>query len=583
MTWSGQWFIVFVFCVTLGAGCGPAPTAQAPALATPALEAVELGTPVSERVRGVFELLAQRTPIDEAELATRFNPEFLAQVPAEALAVGFEAQREKYVDPVLVKTEENSLYTLRQLYRNADGEHWRIVATVDAAPPHRFSGLAVVPASAPMARSPLAESLDDGSDMGAQLRWILERFELDDGFISHEAIEQRFHSSFLAEVSVEAAAASGPQISALIKGGVLFKDETPSEDRARRRVVVLQAPDGAYWRLMVAIAPEAPHEIVGMGLRTAFDVAPNLPSDWSALEARTQEGAPLPTLLAAELTGDGCVPIAEVNAEQASALGSTFKLYVLLALVRAVKAGELTWSEGVAIQTAFKSLPSGKLQDEAEGTSFSVQEMATLMIQISDNTATDHLIRRVGRELVEEALRDFNSAPDRSIPFLLTKEMFLLKRPSATKLRADYLAGDVARRRELLAEASAGEPLKLGEFMDWKQPLAIDTLEWFASPRDLCGLAARLRDLSLQPEGAALREVLSQNPGVAVDRAVWPWFGFKGGSEPGVMNLTWLLERDDGRVFFLTLGFNNPSEALSENELIILATAAIKLLGGHGR
>jgi hypothetical protein len=42
------------------------------------------------------------------------------------------------------------------------------------------------------------------------------------------------------------------------------------------------------------------------------------------------------------------------------------------------------------------------------------------------------------------------------------------------------------------------------------------------------------------------------------DGAVWPYVGFKGGSELGVLSGTWVLERADGRQFVLSIGFRNP-------------------------
>ncbi len=36
-------------------------------------------------------------------------------------------------------------------------------------------------------------------------------------------------------------------------------------------------------------------------------------------------------------------------------------------------------------------------------------------------------------------------------------------------------------------------------------------------------------------------DTLAVNPGMPVDKARWPYVGFKGGSEPGVLQLTWLL------------------------------------------
>jgi beta-lactamase class A len=77
------------------------------------------------------------------------------------------------------------------------------------------------------------------------------------------------------------------------------------------------------------------------------------------------------------------------------------KLYVLHALGDAVAAGKLSWDQPLTVTAQLKSLPSGVLQYEPEGTQISVLDAAAKMISISDNTAADMLIHLVGRSAVE--------------------------------------------------------------------------------------------------------------------------------------------------------------------------------------
>ena len=51
------------------------------------------------------------------------------------------------------------------------------------------------------------------------------------------------------------------------------------------------------------------------------------------------------------------------------------------------------------------------------------------------------------------------------------------------------------------------------------------------------------------------------NPGMPFDPARWPYVGFKGGSEPGVLQLTWLVRRDDDRWFVLSITVDDPADA----------------------
>jgi hypothetical protein len=60
---------------------------------------------------------------------------------------------------------------------------------------------------------------------------------------------------------------------------------------------------------------------------------------------------------------------------------------------------------------------------------------------------------------------------------------------------------------------------------------------------------------------------------------VWPYVGFKGGSEPGVLNMTYLLRRDDDKWFVVTLGFNAAEgNALDDGKIFRLVSGVIDLL-----
>ncbi|MBD0270074.1 MAG: serine hydrolase, partial [Cyanobacteria bacterium Co-bin8] len=134
--------------------------------------------------------------------------------------------------------------------------------------------------------------------------------------------------------------------------------------------------------------------------------------------------------------------LANVNAEQPLAVGSAFKLAVLAALQGEIEQGRHRWDEVVTLQPGWKSLPSGLLQDWPDGTALTVETLATLMISLSDNTATDALIHTVGRQPIE-VLSPHNR------PFLTTRDFFALKNPQNALLLSQFRAGDEADRRAL--------------------------------------------------------------------------------------------------------------------------------------
>ncbi len=88
------------------------------------------------------------------------------------------------------------------------------------------------------------------------------------------------------------------------------------------------------------------------------------------------------------------------DADTALAVGSAFKLGVLKALREQIDAGAKSWDEVGELTAADISLPSGMLQGWPVGAPMTLHTLASLMISISDNTATDVLMRIVGREAV---------------------------------------------------------------------------------------------------------------------------------------------------------------------------------------
>ena len=110
------------------------------------------------------------------------------------------------------------------------------------------------------------------------------------------------------------------------------------------------------------------------------------------------------------------------------AVASAFKLYVLGALAQAVAEGRASWQEQLAISNEHKSLPSGGMGALAAGTRRSLRYFAEQMISVSDNTAADHLIARLGRGAVEKQLVALgNHTATLDEPFLTTREIFALK------------------------------------------------------------------------------------------------------------------------------------------------------------
>ena len=268
----------------------------------------------------------------------------------------------------------------------------------------------------------------------------------------------------------------------------------------------------------------------------------------------------------------GGTPLVSINADKPLALGSAFKLYVLAALAEDVKAGKRKWTDVVPLSE--KSLPSGQLQNWPQGAPLTLHSLASLMISISDNTATDQLIATLGRERILKAMKDSGHAdPQANTPFLSTREVFALKAGSDQRIAA-YRQGDAAARAAILG-GLAGEAPSLEQVTTAfaAGPKALD-LEWFATPADLAKLFAFMR----RTGDSRAFEILAINAqGTAAIAEKWTYLGFKGGSEPGVINLTWIATDKAGRDWVLTLGWNNPAAPVDDAKFLALARRILLL------
>ena len=274
----------------------------------------------------------------------------------------------------------------------------------------------------------------------------------------------------------------------------------------------------------------------------------------------------------ARLDEGGPVSLAAHDPRRPLAIGSTFKLIVLAELSRQVQARQRRWSDVVPIDR--HSLPSGLLQDWPLGSPATVHTLAALMISRSDNTATDVLLRLAGRENVERMMERIGMASAaRNRPFLSTIELFQLKADTAD-FRARWAAANEAARRRLLRERyeSGAAPVELGGF--GSAPAAIDTIEWFASADDL----VRVMDWLRRNGDATAHSIMAISPGVGRDVAgQFGYVGFKGGSEPGVINLSYLLRSNAGRWHVVTGSWNNPAAAVDEAHFVGLISRALRL------
>jgi hypothetical protein len=332
----------------------------------------------------------------------------------------------------------------------------------------------------------------------------------------------------------------------------------------------------------MVLAVGADGKIVGLrvtGVETAADAA------LTTLDAVAGEIARLPgkAKFAAFDLGKGPAKALTngLNPRDRLAIGSTFKLAVLATLVREIEAGKRTWDDPVVLDGS--ELPGGRYTASPAGTLVSLRTLAEAMISVSDNSATDALIHHLGRERIEATLPLIGWMSPANRPFLTTLELFKLKGVQGGALGTRYLAvKDKAKRAMLAGEVAALPGSAVGSLFADGKPVRIDTLEWFASPLELATAMDWFRRQGTSPAGKEALRILAINPGpLAGMKAQFPYVGYKGGSEPGVISMTVLLTDKAGGWHTLTASWNNPAAAVDETRFSALMRRAAAIIAGN--
>jgi beta-lactamase class A len=230
-----------------------------------------------------------------------------------------------------------------------------------------------------------------------------------------------------------------------------------------------------------------------------------------------------------------------------------------------VKTGERKWSDVALL--LHRSFSSAGTNGWPKDSPMTLHSLAAMMISLSDNSATDTLLFRLGREAVERRLASIgHSAPDKTLPFLSTVEAFALK--ANPPLRDRFLKATEAQQRNLLKSEAAALTLdKIDNAQLSKGPAAIDTIEWFASPNDLLWLMNYIR----AQQSDEMLAIMGINPQLSqVARSKWRYVGYKGGSEPGVISMSYLLQAKNGKWYVATGSWNDTTKDVENGKFAAL-------------
>lgn len=141
-----------------------------------------------------------------------------------------------------------------------------------------------------------------------------------------------------------------------------------------------------------------------------------------------------------------------INADESFLMASVLKIPVLVEAFRRIEAGEFTLDDRWELTTAEKNLGSGTLTYFDDGLMPTVRDLLTLMIIISDNTATDMVIHRLGNAAITQTMHSLGLT---SIHLPLTiRNIFESILPNADPTQDQYEQAKAAAVFELPADAA---------------------------------------------------------------------------------------------------------------------------------
>jgi hypothetical protein len=214
------------------------------------------------------------------------------------------------------------------------------------------SSLVFAPSSAqaaPMATLP-------PTPVGVQASWLLKAIEHLP--ISTGTIDAHFDATFLSEASPSA-------LNNVFEGAGSLTFVSVTSSSATELVFIVRT--GASTDYKVSMGVDAKGLIYSL-LISAVVALPPSPTSWATFDTLVQSVAPKVRVLVAKVDGSSCQIVHTLHATTVAPLGSTFKLYVLDALATLIATGKVTWNQELEITQQLKSLPSGVLQSDPDGT-----------------------------------------------------------------------------------------------------------------------------------------------------------------------------------------------------------------------
>ena len=265
-----------------------------------------------------------------------------------------------------------------------------------------------------------------------------------------------------------------------------------------------------------------------------------------------------------------CQAIYQSNANTLKATGSIFKTWVLGGLADEVDNLNITPAQNVVYDASQWVNGGSVVNNEPAGTVFSAQDLAVMMLGVSDNTATEILHDWVGRSTID-AYIDTSGVLDATVlkPILSINEQFNLFFSIDPTSATDFI--NDSESNQLNFVITQLEPLGTVTSYPYQNDFLMTSGSWRASAMDVCQNFAHLRTYPKGSDALALvdRAMGAQTAQPEI-RNNWDRVWYKGGSLVSgvdgyhVLTHAWLLE-DNGHAPYVVVGMTNDANGGIDN------------------
>lgn len=188
---------------------------------------------------------------------------------------------------------------------------------------------------------------------------------------------------------------------------------------------------------------------------------------------------------------------------------STIKLAIMVECFFEVAEGKLKWSDPIAITEDEKVSGSGLLQEFTSGDQLPIKDVVDLMIVVSDNTATNLILNRIGSDAVNARMEKLGLTQTRSMRKILG---------DGNKLK-DHVSGvskEGAKPENARFGIGRGSPKEMvtilekiyrGELVN--KEASDGMLEILKRQRDHNGIARDMKDITVASKSGALDHLRS--------------------------------------------------------------------------